>query len=150
MAIAANEILEKINETYDGVFGKFEMDEENDECFATALHPIKNRHTEGNRITLSVEDDIESAYADSVAFVDEKTRPSIMGKPVDVTLDFGFEKQHARLNNYSMMGAKGGYVFIAACKGNILFCAELHVQKRPMEDADMTEFMKIVNEALSQ
>ncbi len=151
MAKDADVIIKTINERYDGVFGKFEIDPSNDSTFATALHPIPgNRHTEGNRITVSVEDDLEEEYMNRVAFVDEKTKPSIMGKPVDVTARFGFDKEHGRLNNFSMMGAKGGYVFFAATKNGLLFCAELHTQKRHMTDEDLKEFMDVVVETMSQ
>ena len=151
MAAKANEILEKIVAEYDGAYGKFDLDAENDETFATALHPIQgNRHTEGSRITVSVEDDVATEYANRVEFVNQKTKPSIMGKPVDLTAKFGFDEEHGRLNNYSMMGAKGGYLFFAAHKGNILFCAELHVQKRAMTDEDVSGLMSVVISALNE
>lgn len=144
-------VIDFINANYSGCFGPFEADESNEEDFATALHPIPgNRHTEGNRITFSVESEIAEEYANRVEFVDDKTKPSIMGKPVDVERKFGFDEEHGRLNNFSMMGAKGGYVFFAARKDDVLFCAELHTQKRHMTDDDMKEFMDVVISALAQ
>ena len=153
MSLMANarEIIERIDNRYDGVFGKFILDDDNDEMFATALHPIKgNRHTEGNRITVSVESDIEGEYRNRVDFVNEKTKPSIMGKPVDLTTRFGFDEEHGRLNNFSMMGVKGGYLFFAARLKDVLFCAELHVQKRPMTEEDISGFMDIVVKTISE
>ena len=146
----AREIIEKIDAEYCGVFGKFVLDDDNDETFATALHPIEgNRHTEGNRITISVESDIEGEYRNRVDFVDDKTKPSIMGKPVDLTSRFGFDEEHGRLNNFNMMGVKGGYLFFAARLKNVLFCAELHVQKRHMTDEDISRFMDVVVKTIS-
>ncbi|MCQ2079613.1 MAG: hypothetical protein MJZ38_06145 [archaeon] len=151
MSPDAKAIIERINERYSGVFGKFQPDSENDEFFATALHPIEgNRHTEGNRITVSVEEDVKTEYANRVDFVDDKTRPSIMGKPVDLSQRFGFDEEHGRLNNFSMMGAKGGYVFFTGHKEDVLFCAELHVQKRHMTDEELAEFMDIVVRTISE
>ena len=148
--VSARKIIENIDAQYDGVFGKFVLDDDNDDSFATALHPISgNRHTEGNRITVSIEDDIEGEYRNRVEFVDEKTKPSIMGKPVDLTVRFGFDEEHGRLNNFSMMGMKGGYLFYAARLRNVLFCAELHVQKRHMTDEDISGFMEIVVKSIS-
>ena len=145
----AKKIIEAINDRYEGVFGKFTMDEENDDQFSTALHPIPgNRHTEGSRITVSVEENVDAEYENRVRFVDEKTRPGMMGKPVDVVTRFGFDKEHGRLNNYSMMGVNGGYVFFTATKGNVLFCAELHVQKRHMTDEDLSGFLRVVLESI--
>ncbi len=148
---SAKEFLDKIMSEYGGAFGRFDADEENDESFATALHPIPgNRHTEGSRITVSIEDDIETAYTDSTAYVDEKTKPSMMGKPVDLALSFGFDAEHGRLNNFSMMGMKGGYLFYTARQGNVLICAELHVQKRHMADEDVSGLMDIVGRVIKQ
>ena len=80
----AKEIIGTVIDAYDGAYGKFDEDVDNDESFATALHPIKNnRHTEGSRITVSIEEDISGEYANRVDFVNEKTKPSMMGKPVD-------------------------------------------------------------------
>ena len=146
----AKEMIERIDAQYDGVFGKFVLDDDNDETFATALHSIEgNRHTEGNRITISVESDIEGEYRNRVDFVDEKTKPSIMGKPVDLTSRFGFDEEHGRLNNFNMMGVKGGYLFFAARLKDVLFCAELHVQKRHMTDDDISRFMDVVVKTIS-
>lgn len=146
----AKEIIGEIDARYNGVFGKFLLDDDNDESFATALHPIEgNRHTEGNRITVSVESDIEGEYRNRVDFVDEKTKPSIMGKPVDLNIRYGFDEEHGRLNNFSMMGVKGGYLFYTARLDNVLFCAELHVQKRHMTDEDISGFMDVVVSVIS-
>ena len=147
----AKEIIEMINAQYDGVFGKFILDDDNDDTFATALHPIEgNRHTEGNRISISVESDIVGEYRNRADFVDDKTKPSIMGKPVDLNSRFGFDEEHGRLNNFNMMGAKGGYLFFAARLDDVLFCAELHVQKRHMTEEDISGFMGVVVKAITE
>ena len=147
----AKKIIETVIDTYDGAYGKFDEDADNDESFATALHPIKNnRHTEGSRITVTIEEDISGEYANRVDFVKEKTKPSMMGKPVDLATRYGFDEEYGRLNNFSIMGMKGGYLFFTAHIGNILFCAELHVQKRHMTGEDISEFMDIVVRSIRQ
>lgn len=151
MSKNAAEIIETINMNYNGCFGKFDIDPGNDEEFATALHPIpNNRHTEGNRITVSIEPQVSEEYANRVEFINDKTKPSMMGKPVDVEQKFGFDNEHGRLNNFSMMGMKGGYVFFAGHVSDVLFCAELHTQKRHMTDSDLKEFMDVVMAAINQ
>jgi len=141
----AKEILDKILNSYEGSFGKFNPDEDNDEDEATALMPIKNRHTEGSRITITITDDPESDYTNRVAFIDEKTKPGFMGKPSDVSLRFGFDKEHGRINNYSVMGMKGGYTFFVGYIGNVLVTCELHIQKRNQSETDdLKPFMDLV------
>ena len=143
------EVIDKINANYEGIFGPFEPDDENEEDFATALHPIPdNRYTAGNRITFSIESDIDAEYENRVEFIDEKTKPGPMGDPVDVPLKFGFDREHGRMNNYTFTNRTGGYVYFAACKSDVLFIAELHSQKRHITDDDLNTIMKVILDAL--
>ena len=143
------EVIDRINADYEGIFGPFEPDDGNEEDFATALHPIPdNRYTAGNRITFSIESDIESEYQNRVEFIDDKTKPSRMGTPWDLPIKFGFDKEHGRINNFTFSDRKGGYVYFAGCKSDVLFIAELHSQRRHMEDDDLYSLMNVILDAL--
>ena len=145
MSRSAKAIIEATCKNYDGIFGPFVLDKENEDDFATALHPMPdNRYTEGNRITFSIESNIDDEYENRVAFIDDKTKPGPMGEPQDLDIKFGFDKEHGRINNYTFSERKGGYIYFAAYKEDVLFCAELHSQRRHIEDSDLELIMKSI------
>lgn len=140
----AKDMVERFCASYEGLFGTFRPDDENEDDFAMAVFPIKSRFVKGNMISISVEDDMESAMRERIEYIDEKSRPGPMGDPVDMDCGYGFDREYGRINNFRKMGIKGGYLYFAGAKEDILVCCELHSMRRHIDDADIKGFMDTV------
>lgn len=143
----ARSAAEKFCNDYDGAFGKFNLGDDCDKGFATAIHELKSRYTSASVVMFSVEDDISGAYSEKVEFVKEKSKPTVMGKPTLISRKFGFDEEYGTITNFSMMGRKGGFVYYTAYTGKSLMCAQLFSLKGNISDDDLSSVMKAMIES---
>ena len=143
----ANEAIDAFCASYQGVLGTFTADAENDEGFAIATAPVKNRHVSESRILITTEDP-EDMYAEKVEFVRQESKPLPMGKPKDLELKFGFDEEYATINNFKFMGIKGGILYLAGRMGGTVVCLQMFATKMNLSDDDLNVLMDAVKAAI--
>lgn len=129
--------------SYDGVFGRFEADPDNDGGFAVAVHGLKSRFVSASMVMVSTEDP-DGTYAEKLEFVKEKSKPTPMGKSEEIQMRFGFDEEYGTLNNFSKMGTKGGIMYFAARKGDAVVCMQMFSMKAHVSDDDLGILMDAV------
>lgn len=148
MARDAKAIMDRFCQSYDGLFGRFEMDPDSDGVNAVSTHAVESRFVSESIVMVSVTDDPASEYAEKEAFIRSKGVKTPMGTPVPIDDAHGFEDWTGFLNNFSKMGIKGGFIYcVGRCEDTVVCIQAFSVKKQVSED-DLDRFLSDILAAI--
>ncbi len=142
--------MQKFCGGYRGLFGEFELDGESDGNLSISTHEVASRYVSASVVMFSRGDDADSEFEERAEFVRSKSRPTPMGQPEPIEDDFGFDRWIGYLNNFDMMGSKGGFIYCAGLKEDAVVSVQAYSTNAQIAEGDLKAFFGCIHASLSR
>jgi len=107
--------MERFIRDYYGMFGKFKIDEDSDESYATASSPDGDSTS---MVGLEISTNADSDFESKCDFIKTKQkRLGPMGNAESFIYPSGFDEHYGVILNYDIHGKKGGFFYYTGRKG---------------------------------
>ncbi len=142
--------MQRFCDGYRGLFGEFELDGGSDGNLSISTHEVNSRHVSASVVMFSIGDDADSEFGARSEFVRSKGNPTPMGRPVPIEDSYGFDGWIGYLNNFDMMGSKGGFIYCAGLKGDVVVSVQAFSVDAQIAEGDLKAFFDCIQASLSR